>query len=267
MPDRKARPRLTNLPGASPASAKRGGLLFGYFLLATQEKVARAPQGVRKLLLRTHHQEQEHRAQGALLQKSNSKSIAAEVAPTSESARCARAAGFCLCSWLPLPRFAGERAGERGCFSLPCAAVSRGRSGREAGIDRDVDAFSSGQESGRKARPRLTNLPGISPASAKRGGLLFGYFLLATQEKVARAPQGVRKLLLCINHQKQEHRAQGALLQKSKSKSIATEVAPTSDGVRRAGAIGLRLCSWLPLPASRGRGLGRGGAFHSPVRR
>jgi len=160
----------------------------------------------------------------ALLQKSNSKSIATEVAPTSEGGRCAGAAGFCLCSWLPLPRFAGERAGERGRSSLPCAAVSRGRSGREAGIDMDVDAFSSGQESGRKARPRLTNLPGASPASAKRGGPLFGYFLLATQEKVARAPSGVRKLLLCIHHQEQEHRAQGALLQKSNSKSIAHRV-------------------------------------------
>jgi len=216
MPDRKARPRLTDLPGASPASAKRGGLLFGYFLLATQEKVARAPQGVRKLLLCINHQKQEHRAQGALLQKS--KSIATEVAPTSEGARCARAAGFRSCSWLPLPRFVGERVGERGRFSLPCAAVSRGRSGREAGIDMDVDAFSSGQESGRKARPRLTDLPGASPASAKRGGLLFGYFLLATQEKVARAPQGVRKLCfgfskasrlkpLLQKRRKQEHRA------------------------------------------------------------
>jgi len=229
MPDRKARPRLTDLPGASPASAKRGGLLFGYFLLATQEKVARAPQECEsfclgfskasrlKPLLHKERQRQEHRArpkevpcaQGALLQKSNSKSIATEVAPTSEGGRCAGAAGFCLCSWLPLPRFAGERAGERGRFSLPCAAVSRGRQGREAGIDRDVDAFSSGQESGRKARPRLTDLPGASPASAKRGGLLFGYFLLAIQEKVARAPQGVRKLLPWL------------------FKSIATEVAPT----------------------------------------
>jgi len=184
-------------------------------------------------LLRTHHQEQEHRAQGALLQKS--KSIATEVAPTSEGGRCAGAAGFCLCSWLPLPRFAGERVGERGRSSLPCAAVSRGRSGREAGIDRDVDAFSSGQESGRKARPRLTNLPGTSPASAKRGGLLFGYFLLlrascpppfgpaslfarapgacvASQEKVARAPKEGES---------------SCSVSTIKSKSIAHKCAPT----------------------------------------
>jgi|GEM_PF-5161090 len=118
--------------------------------------------GGRKLLLCTHLSEQKHRAQGALLQKSNSKSIATEVAPTSEGGRCVGAAGFCLCSWLPLPRFAGERVGERGRISLPCAAVSRGRQGRVAGIDRDVDAFSSGQESGRKARPRLANLPGTA---------------------------------------------------------------------------------------------------------
>ena len=32
------------LDGRSPASAKWGGLLFGYFLLATQEKVTRPPQ-------------------------------------------------------------------------------------------------------------------------------------------------------------------------------------------------------------------------------
>ena len=32
------------LAGRSPASAEEGGLLFGYFLLATQEKVTRAPQ-------------------------------------------------------------------------------------------------------------------------------------------------------------------------------------------------------------------------------
>jgi len=173
--------------------------------------------GVKALALA--FQEREHRAQGALLQKS--KSIATEVAPTSEGGRCAGAAGFCLCSWLPLPRFAGERAGERGRSSPPCAAVSRGRQGRAAGIDMDVDAFSSGQESGRKARPRLTNLPGTSPASAKRGGLLFGYFLLATQEKVARAPSGVRKLLLCIHHQEQEHRAQGALLRGALARGIS----------------------------------------------
>ena len=217
---------------ASPGKRQAGWPSLWLLSLGHSRESSSRSAGGRKLLLRTHHQEQEHRArpkevpcgQGALLQKS--KSIATEVAPTGEGGRCAGAAGFCLCSWPPLPRFAGERAGERGRSSLPCAAVSRGRQGREAGIDMDVDAFSSGQESGRKARPRLTDLPGTSPASAKRGGLLFGYFLLATQEKVTRAPSGVRKLLLCIHHQEQEHRAQGALLQKAAAKASRLKSLP-----------------------------------------
>ncbi|MFZ0870881.1 MAG: hypothetical protein WAM90_09150, partial [Rhodanobacter sp.] len=48
----------------------------------------------------------------------------------------------------------------RGSTRGPCAAVRRGRQARR-GIDRDVDSFSSGQESCRKARPRLTDLPGM----------------------------------------------------------------------------------------------------------
>jgi len=234
------------LAGHRPASAKRGGLLFGHFLLATQEKVARALQGVRKLLLRTHHQEQEHRAQGALLQKSNSKGIATEVAPTSEGGRCAGATG--LCSWLPLPRFAGERVGERGRFSLPCAAVSRGRQGRAAGIDMDVDAFSLGQDArskspapahglaGRKPGKRQAGWPSLWLLSLTPGILPYALrasFAVRTRSRRVRGhpresssrSAGVRKLLLRTHHQEQEHRAQGALLQKSKS--IATEVAPT----------------------------------------
>ena len=43
-----SRPRLPasapGLGGRRPASAKWGGLLFGYFLWATQEKVTRLPQ-------------------------------------------------------------------------------------------------------------------------------------------------------------------------------------------------------------------------------
>ncbi len=53
----------------------------------------------------------------------------------------------------------------------PLCGGETGTTGRAAGVDTDVDSFSPGQESCRKARPRLTDLPGRSPASAKRGGL------------------------------------------------------------------------------------------------
>jgi len=60
----------------------------------------------------------------------------------------------------------------------------------------DVDSFSSGQESCRKARPRLTDLPGRRPASAKRGGLsLWLAFSLATQRESNSGADGARKLL------------------------------------------------------------------------
>jgi hypothetical protein len=39
------------LAGRSPASAEEGRLLFGYFLLATQEKVTRSPKANEMLLL------------------------------------------------------------------------------------------------------------------------------------------------------------------------------------------------------------------------
>jgi len=39
------------LAGRSPASAEEGRLLFGYFLLATQEKVTRVPKAHETLLL------------------------------------------------------------------------------------------------------------------------------------------------------------------------------------------------------------------------
>ena len=50
----------------------------------------------------------------------------------------------------------------------PCAAVRWGRKARR-GIDRDVDSFSSGQESCRKARPHLTDLPGMDARQAPNG--------------------------------------------------------------------------------------------------
>jgi hypothetical protein len=92
-------------------------------------------------------------------------------------------------------------AGQDGPLLYPgplCGGES-GSTGRVAGIDMDVDAFSPGQESGRKARPRLTDLPDRSPASAKRGGLsLWLSFSLATQRESNSAAEGRRKLLLCL---------------------------------------------------------------------
>ncbi len=53
----------------------------------------------------------------------------------------------------------------------------------------DVGSFSPGQEALSKSPAAAHGLVGRSPASAEEGGLLFGDFLLATQEKATRAPQ------------------------------------------------------------------------------
>ena len=82
----------------------------------------------------------------------------------------------------------------------PLCGGESGTIGRAAGIGTDADAFSSGQESCRKARPRLTDLPGRSPASAKRGGLsLWLAFSLATQRESNSGAEGARKLSLLRN--------------------------------------------------------------------
>src|SRR6185312_1170306 len=79
-------------------------------------------------------------------------------------------------------------------FRAPSAAVSRGRSGRAAGVAMEGNAFSTGQESGRKARPRLTDFPCMDAREAPpRGGLLFGLlFSWPRKRKVTRAPAGAR---------------------------------------------------------------------------
>jgi len=59
----------------------------------------------------------------------------------------------------------------------------------------DVDSFSTGQESCRKARPRLTDLPGRTPGKRQAGWpSLWVTFLLATQEKSDSVAAGDRKL-------------------------------------------------------------------------
>ena len=80
----------------------------------------------------------------------------------------------------------------------PSAAVSRGRSGRTAGVAREGNAFSTGQEPGRKARPRLTDFPAMDGRKAPpRGGLLFWpLFSWPRKRKVARAAAAVRNRFL-----------------------------------------------------------------------
>ena len=69
--------------------------------------------------------------------------------------------GCCICAL-------GARCSSRG----PSVAVRRGRSGRAAGIAMEGDAFSTGQESGRKARPRLTHFPSMDGRKAPPRGAL-----------------------------------------------------------------------------------------------
>jgi hypothetical protein len=57
----------------------------------------------------------------------------------------------------------GVRAGCAPLYRGPCAAVRDGRQARRV-IGRDADHFSAGQESGRKTRPALTDLPGMARA-------------------------------------------------------------------------------------------------------
>jgi hypothetical protein len=109
-------------------------------------------------------------------------------APVEQRASCA------YCSEEPERRFVSAfspSAGHDGplLYPGPLCGGEAGSTGREAGVDKDVDSFSPGQESCRKARPRLTDLPGRSPASAKRGGLLFWLlFSWPHKRKVTRAP-------------------------------------------------------------------------------
>ena len=225
--------RASTPPACAVAVAPaRSGSALGH----PKEVGSRSVRRVKALVLA--FQEQEHRAQGALLQKS--KSIATEVAPTSEGGRCAGAAGFCLCSWLPLPRFAGERAGERGRSSLPCAAVSRGRSGREAGIDMDVDAFSLGQDARSKSPAPAHGLAGRKPGKRQAGWPSLWLLSLGhSRESSSRSARSAKAFALyppskakasrtgCAptEKQRQEHRArpkevpcgQGALLQRKRA--------------------------------------------------
>ena len=65
--------------------------------------------------------------------------------------------------------FASGAQEARLLFRGPWAAVRRGRQGRAAGEAMDGLAFSRGQEPARKARPRLTHLPGRRPGKRQPG--------------------------------------------------------------------------------------------------
>jgi len=80
-------------------------------------------------------------------------------------------------------------------YHLPCEAVSRGRQGPQGSRQGCRLLFvRTGVLS--KSPAAAHGLAGRSPASAEEGGLLFGDFLLAIQEKVTRAPQAHETLLL-----------------------------------------------------------------------
>src|SRR6185312_12077690 len=81
----------------------------------------------------------------------------------------------------------------------------------------------------RKARPRLTDLPDRSPASAKRGGLsLWLLFLWPLKEKVTRLPKADESSSLqsSLLSSSWLQSPKSSSLQKQTSQSIATEVAP-----------------------------------------
>jgi len=60
----------------------------------------------------------------------------------------------------------------------PLCGGETGTTGRAAGVDKEVDSFSPGQEPCRKARPRLTDLSPRDGRQAPSGvAFLFGYFL------------------------------------------------------------------------------------------
>ena len=79
----------------------------------------------------------------------------------------------------------------------PLCGGESGTTGRAAGVDRDVDSFSLGQESDRKARPRLTDLLGRKP-NKRQAGCSFSLvtFSLSTQRESDSPSAGGRKLLL-----------------------------------------------------------------------
>ena len=73
----------------------------------------------------------------------------------------------------------------------PLCGGESGSTGRAAGTDRTSVPFRAGRMPARKARPRLTDLPGMDSRQAPSGvAFLFGYLSLwPRKEKVTRAPK------------------------------------------------------------------------------
>src|SRR6185312_8269473 len=84
------------------------------------------------------------------------------------------------------------------CFTRgPCAAVRRGQQAAQRASAGGRCLFASTWMCCRKARPRLTDLPGRMPGKRQAGWpSLLVTFLLATQEKSDSVAEGDRPLLV-----------------------------------------------------------------------
>jgi hypothetical protein len=118
-------------------------------------------------------------------------------------------------------------AGQEGplLYPGPLCGGETGTTGRAAGVDRDVDSFSPGQATAwmpelrqrrigcprpcRKARPRLTDLPGRRPGK-RQAGCSFSLvtFSLSTQRESDSGAMGARTL--CFKSTKRRARASSA---------------------------------------------------------
>jgi len=98
----------------------------------------------------------------------------------------------------------------------PCAAVRRGRQAAQRESTRMSTPFRTGRMPVRKARPRLTDLPGRMLGKRQAGcRFLLGTSLLDKQKRSTSGAAGARKLI-ALNHP-------------SKGNSIARERAPTME--------------------------------------
>ncbi len=109
----------------------------------------------------------------------------------------------------------------------PLRGGEAGSTGRAAGVARDGNAFSRGQEPARKARPRLTDLPGRMPGKRQAGcRFLLVTSLLDKQKRSNSGAAGARKLLALKTLTSNEARASrtSALLQ-AQARQLSTAAA------------------------------------------
>src|SRR6185312_9467399 len=112
------------------------------------------------------------------------------------------------------PRSGGApSAGQDGplLYPGPLCGGEAGTTGRVAGIDKDVDAFSPGQDALAKSPAPAHGLAAHGwAASAKRGGLsLWLSFSLATQRESNSGAEGARKPLIVFTQRSQYTREGG----------------------------------------------------------